>query len=355
LRRVGQAAASILNRKKVLVVKPDPSKAAARALDAALEAVRSKLKRTDFAVRLSEGGVRDGAGEVIPTGISVLDRWIIGTGGLPIGRSSEWSGPESAGKTSLSLLAIASVQRMGGIGIYGDAEHSFNEERAKTFGVDPARVMLVQCDTLEEYVPAMLAAAGALDGSVPALIVYDSIGGSATNAEVEGDTSGDAMGKKAGQVAKLVRGLTTVALRARAHVMFTNQIRKKVGVSFGDPTYTPGGDAPKFHCSLRVRLYPGEKLKVKDAVVGQVPSFRTIKNRHAVPHREAKVRFTFDRGWDELWSLCEHAKEMGCLPESSRPTLANYEAARKDLGWGAAPAPVEAAEADVVSAQKEEA
>jgi recombination protein RecA len=319
--------------------KSKPTKAAARALDLALKAVHDKLKRPEFAVRLSDGGVRSEAGEVIPFGLSVLDHWLLGVGGLAVGRSSEWSGPEGAGKTALVMAAIAAVQRLGGIGIYGDAEHSFNEERAATFGVDPERVMLVQADSLEEYVPAMLAAAGALDGSVPALIAYDSIGGSTTNAEIEGDLSGDAMGKKAGQVAKLVRGLTTMAMRARAHVMFVNQIRKKVGVAFGDPTYCPGGDAPKFHCSLRVRLYPGEKVKLKDEIIGQLPSFKTIKNRHCVPHREAKIRFTFAHGWDELWSLCEHAKEVGALPESSRPTIANYEAARAKLGWSAVAAP----------------
>jgi recombination protein RecA len=170
------------------------NKAAQDVLDKVVAAVRAKLGREDAAVRLSASGARSNVTEVIPTGISVIDHWLCGVGGLPIGRTSEWSGAEGIGKTAWALHCMAATQRAGGVTIYGDAEGSFSEERAFSFGVDPDKVVLVQGDTLEEYVPGMLSAMSALDAAQPALVVYDSIGGSTTEAEIDGDRSADAMG-----------------------------------------------------------------------------------------------------------------------------------------------------------------
>ena len=321
-----------------MAAKKQPKKS--DALEKALAAVRAKLGRTDAAVRLSAGGARSAVGEVIPTGLSVIDNYLIGTGGLPVGRCSEWAGEEGVGKTTLAYYALAAVQRMGGLGIYGDAENSFDEQRAADFGVDPEQLMLVQCDSLEEYAAAMVAAVAALDGSTPALAVYDSIAGSTTNAEMEGDFSGDAMGRKAGLIGKMVRSLAQHAAKNRAHVMFINQLRKKVGVAYGDPSYTPGGDAPKYICSVRFRVTGGAQWKANSAegapVIGKMTGFRTTKNRHATPFRKAEVRLNFEKGFDEKWSVIAHAKDRDLVPEDSKLSDENYCKALAALGWGEA-------------------
>ena len=308
------------------------------ALERVLAAVRGKLGRPDVAVRLSSGGSRSAVAEVIPTGLSVIDNYILGCGGLPLGRSSEWAGEEGSGKTTLSYYAIAAVQRMGGFAIYGDAENSFDEGRAALFGVDPEQLALIQCDSLEEYAPAMISAMTTLSGDIPTLVVYDSIAGSTTVAEMEGDFSGDAMGKKAGQVGKMVRAVAAHAAKRRAHVMFINQLRKKVGVTFGDPTYSPGGDAIKYAVSIRLRMTGGAQWKSGgdgSPVIGKMSSVRAIKNRFASPFRKAEVRLNFETGFDEQWSVIAHAKDRDLIAEDAKVSANNYQLALVALGWTA--------------------
>lgn len=307
-------------------------------LDAVLAAVRKRLERKDAAVQLSRGTALSEVSEVIPTGLSALDHYLLGPGGLPIGRSSEWAGASGSGKTTLVLEVLARAMAAGGIGIYGDAEQSFDAERFQALGGDPERLVLVQGDTLEEYAVGMNAAMNALTGELLALVAYDSIGGSTSQAELEGDYSGDAMGKKAGLIGKMVRGLSALAPRKRAHVMFVNQLRKKVGVSFGDPTYSPGGDAPQYTCSIRIRVYGGRPWKIRDGTeVGKHPTFQTMKNRHAPPRRKVEARLNYLRGFEEVWTTVNHAKDLklGILEDAALASQANYDLVMAKLGWRA--------------------
>jgi recombination protein RecA len=280
--------------------------------------------------------------ECIPTGIDVLDHYVLGTGGLPIGRSSEIFGAEACGKTSLGYAALASVQRMGGVAVVADVEHSFDEFRARTFGVDTDELVLLQPTHLEEFFgQAKLILATHNPKHGPLLIVWDSIASTKTKAGMAAD-AGD---KTPADVARLMSEELPKLLKPlhakRAHLMMLNQIRTKFGVMFGDNTTTPGGNAPKFYASVRLQFFGGKAVKNKDDEhIAKVVTIMSSKNRCAPPFRKARVRFDYASGYNNLWSTLEHAKRMKAIDPRAEGfkgkgqfSVEAYNQALEVLGW----------------------
>lgn len=251
--------------------------------------------------------------EYIPTGIDVLDQYVIGQGGLPVGRMSEIFGPEACGKTTLGYSAIAACQRMGGIGVWNDPEHSFDEYRARLMGVDTKKLLLLQPESLEiSYEQMKLVTQNHNVKKGPMLIVWDSIASSTPEAHLESEAGKDRMGMFAALHSSEIKKLIRLLPKYRTHLMALNQIRDQMGVSFGGGGIkTPGGNAPKFYSSVRLQFFGGKSIKNKDGEhTGKVVTIMAVKNRLAPPFRKARVRFDYVEGWNTIWSTLEHAKRF---------------------------------------------
>ncbi len=233
------------------------------------------------------------------TGIDVLDRYVIGCGGLPGGRMSETYSEEGAGKTSLAYSAIAATQRAGGIAGFIDPEYSFDKHRAKVMGVNPSTLLIMQPDHLEMLFEMVKKTIDAHDGKVPLLLVWDSIASMNTKAgyslEAGNARVGDVPLLMSQELKKLMGRLTT----KRAHFMMLNQIRSKIGVMFGSNLTTPGGNAPKFYSSVRLWIMGGKAIKnAKNEHTGKVITIMAAKNRLSSPWKKARVRFDYATGFN---------------------------------------------------------
>ena len=304
-----------------------------QALKRIRDRVRAKLGNTDIAVLLSEGH-RAAVKEVIPTGIEVIDRYLLGCGGFPVGRFSEIFGDEGTGKTSLFCATAAGAQREGGLAILCDTEHAFSEERAVTFGMDPEGLILLQPDSLEEAIDAMTEALNAIPSDVgPNLLCLDSLAASPPKAELEGEAGDIAMGVRARLVNKMYRTLLSVMSKKRCHFMVINQIRMKIGVVFGSPETTPGGPSIKYAASHRLRLGSGKPIKDGHDTTGKDVPIKVVKNKVAIPHHEAQIRLRFNEGWDNRWTTISHAKDVELVPQDLKTTDAGYKKALEALNW----------------------
>lgn len=273
------------------------------------------------AIILGQEGVlsRSEVTEVIPTGLSVLDHYVLGCGGWPIGRVVELFGDEGAGKSSLAYSALASVQREGGIGILIDTEQALSEDRMlDVFGVDPEKLLLLQPDHIEGMFAQLEEALSLHDPETdgPVVVVWDSV--AATQTE---KTFKDGLDAKAG-VAELARIMSTklqaviqMAPKHRMCFIAVNQVREKIGVMFGDPTTTPGGRALKFYASVRLKMNAGASIKgsKEGQNEGRHVYIKAIKNKLAAPYRTSEVRYYYAKGWDEIWSTLNHAKDQELL------------------------------------------
>lgn len=301
---------------------PAKKKAAAKRTErrdpktAILAALQKKFGK-EAATTLS--AVRKAAGEIkefIPTGVDVLDSYVLcrkdGMGGLPVGRWSEFFGPEGCGKTALAYRALASVQRIGGIAVLVDAEHSFDEHRAAVFGIDTDELIIIEPESLELCLDEIRTTLEAHDSSCPMLIVWDSVASVATDKE----NASDAHGKKsalasdgANIMSREMKKINAILAKKRAHILMVNQCRVKFGVMFGNNVTTPGGNAPKFYASIRVQFFGGKAVKDKKKKhIAKVVTMLAIKSRLSAPFRKARVRFDYDTGYNNLWSTIEHAK-----------------------------------------------
>lgn len=277
--------------------------------------------------------------EAIPTGLAVLDHWVLGCGGWPIGRVSEVFSEPGYGKTTLMLAGFAQAQRMGGAGVLVDQEHAIDRDWMELHGVDHDNMLVITPDSLEEALRGLIETVKALEpGDGPYLIGWDSLAAGTPQAEFDGDIGEHNVGVRARLVNRAFRQLPALLKTKRAHLLVINQVREKIGVMFGDPTTTPGGAALKHTASIRLRILGGTKIKgtgdKSTDAVGRTPKFKTVKNRFAPPDRIAEARLYFDeRGWDDRWATVSFAKTRGILKPTQRLSAATLTEAWKGLGW----------------------
>ena len=248
----------------------------------------------------------------IPTGSFGLDK-ALGIGGLPKGRVCEIYGPESSGKTTLTLQIIAESQKAGGSAAFIDAEHALDPEYAKALGVDIDELLLSQPDTGEQAleVTDMLVKSGSLD-----VIVVDSVAALVPRAELEGDMGDSHVGLQARLMSQALRKITGSIQKSNTLVIFINQIRMKIGVMFGSPETTTGGNALKFYSSVRLDIRRIGAIKDGDEVVGNETRVKVVKNKMAPPFKVVEFQILYGKGINKNAEIIEHAVKKGIIEKA---------------------------------------
>jgi recombination protein RecA len=250
--------------------------------------------------------------EVIPTGSVSLDV-ALGIGGLPRGRVVEIYGPESSGKTTVALHAVANAQRAGGIAAFIDAEHALDPEYAKKLGVDTDALLVSQPDTGEQAleIADMLIRSGALD-----IIVIDSVAALVPRAEIEGEMGDSHVGLQARLMSQALRKITGALNNSKTTAIFINQLREKIGVMFGSPETTTGGKALKFYASVRLDVRRIETLKDGSEPVGNRTRCKIVKNKMAPPFKQAEFDILYGQGISREGGLIDMGVEQGFVRKS---------------------------------------
>ncbi len=250
--------------------------------------------------------------QAIPTGALTLDL-ATGIDGVPRGRIVEIFGPESSGKTTLSLSIIARIQASGGVAAFIDAEHAIDPAYAKKIGVQLDDLLISQPDSGEQalQIVEMLVRSNAVD-----LIVVDSVAALVPKAEIEGDMGDSHMGLQARLMSQALRKLTAIISRSKTCLIFINQIRDKIGVMFGNPETTPGGKALKFYASMRLDIRRIASLKKGEEFIGNRVRVKLVKNKMAAPFRQAEFDILFDEGISRSSSIIDLATELQVLEKS---------------------------------------
>ena len=279
----------------------------------ALQAAMAKIEK-DFGkvsiMKLGDQNIENV--EVIPTGSITLDI-ALGVGGYPKGRIIEIYGPESSGKTTLAIHAIAEAQKQGGIAAFIDAEHAFDRFYAAKLGVDVDNLWISQPDNGEQalQIADQLISSAAVD-----IVVIDSVAALTPKSEIEGSMGDNKVGLQARLMSQALRKLTATISKTNTTCIFINQLREKIGVMFGNPETTTGGNALKFYASVRLDIRKGSAIKDGDTVIGNETRVKIVKNKVAPPFRKAEFEISFGEGINHIAELVDLGTELGILKKS---------------------------------------
>ena len=315
----------------VIEQSPDLLRAAPKSskdLDIALQQI-TKDYGDGAIMRLGDRKVMDV--EVIPTGNILIDR-ALGVGGVPKGRIVEIYGPESSGKTTLALTLVAQAQKRGGLAAFIDVEHALDPIYSRKLGVNPDDLLISQPSSGEEAlrICETLVRSNALD-----LIIIDSVAALVTKQELEGEIGDSTVGAQARLMSAALRKLTALISKAKTTVIFTNQLREKIGVMFGNPETTPGGKALKFYASVRIDIRRIGAIKQADgAVTGNRTKLKVVKNKVAPPFTEAEFDIMYNEGISTTGSLLDLALEKNIIEK--RGSWLSYKGSQLAQGRDAA-------------------
>ncbi len=290
---------------------------------AAIEQIKSKFGEGAI---MRFGDVRKTNVDSIPTGCLSLDI-AFGVGGVPRGRIIEIYGPESSGKTTLAQHIVAEVQKLGGTAAFVDAEHSLDPDYAKKIGVNVAELLISQPDTGEQALEIVetLVRSNAVD-----VVVVDSVAALVPQKEIEGEMGDQHMGLQARLMSQALRKLTGIISKTKTVVIFINQIRMKIGVVFGNPETTTGGNALKFYCSARVEVRRAAQIKQGDNIIGNRVKVKIVKNKVAAPFKTCEFDIMYNEGISMAGDLLDTGVNYGVIKKSGN----SYTYKDQKLGVG---------------------